>query len=207
MSGDLDDQRREALFRGPLARVDGGAAGRAIRSRLDGVAAKPLATTLFLDGQLALPDLMLHYFDRGSMAHSLEVRVPFLDHELVELCARIPDQHKVRRLTTKAVLREVARGIVPDRIIDKPKVGFFIGAADAWLRTRLESAAGDRLLGSDLRCAEFLDMAVLRQLAGDFAAGRASAPRARLLLSVLMLEVWLSSYLPRAARPRAAVSR
>jgi asparagine synthase (glutamine-hydrolysing) len=207
MSGDLDDERRRTLFRGPLAAVDGGAARRAVSSRLDGVVDDPLPTTLYLDAQLALPDLMLHYFDRASMAHSLEVRVPFLDHELVELCARIPARHKVRRMTTKVVLRHLARGIVPDRIIDKPKVGFFIGAADEWLRTRLMSAAGERLLGSGLETSEFLDSAVVGRLAADFAAGRASAPRARLLLSVLMLEVWLSSYLPRATTAAASPSR
>ena len=75
---------------------------------------------------------MLHYFDRASMAHSLEVRVPFLDHELVEYCATIPSDLKVRRLQTKQILKDVARGVVPDRIIDKPKIGFFSGAVDGW---------------------------------------------------------------------------
>ena len=65
----------------------------------------PLPAALYLDGQLGLVDDMLHYFDRASMAHSLEVRVPFLDHHLVELCATIPAQLKVRRLDTKHVLK------------------------------------------------------------------------------------------------------
>src|SRR5207253_7693861 len=120
MSGDFDTGRRATLARGGLAEVDGNAARRAIEARLDGVRDDPLSTTLYLDGQLALVDLMLHYFDRTSMAHSLEVRVPFLDHELVELAARIPPSLKVRRGTTKALLRHAARGLVPDRIIDKP---------------------------------------------------------------------------------------
>ena len=111
--------RRRTLFRGELAGVDGNAARRAIASRLDGLRGRAVDTTLYLDGQLALPDLMLHYFDRGSMAHSLEVRVPFLDHELVELCARIPASLKVRGKATKIVLRSAARGLVPDEIIDK----------------------------------------------------------------------------------------
>jgi asparagine synthase (glutamine-hydrolysing) len=207
MSGDIDDARRQALFRGPLADVDGDAARRAIRARLNGAADDPLQTTLYLDGQLALVDLMLHYFDRASMAHSLEVRVPFLDHEFVELCARIPAVHKVRRGTTKSLLRHVARGIVPDRIIDKPKIGFFVGAADEWLRTRLQVAMGDRLLGQELRCSAFLDRVALERLVSDFVERRIDAPRARLLLSVLMLEVWLSSYLPRALAPAVSAAR
>lgn len=64
------------------------------------------------------------------MAHSLEVRVPFLDHHVVELCATIPARHKIRRLDTKHVLKDLARGLIPDRIIDKPKVGFFNASVD-----------------------------------------------------------------------------
>ena len=206
MSGDFDTGRRATLARGGLAEVDGNAARRAIEARLDGVRDDPLSTTLYLDGQLALVDLMLHYFDRTSMAHSLEVRVPFLDHELVELCATIPPAHKVRRGTTKALLRHAALGIVPDRIIDKPKIGFFVGASDEWLRTRLSATMGDRLLGQDLRCSELLDPAALGELVSDFVERRAGAPRARLLLAVLMLEVWLASYLPRAVEPAVPVA-
>src|SRR5439155_5566269 len=201
-----DTGRRATLARGGLAEVDGNAARRAIEARLDGVRDDPLSTTLYLDGQLALVDLMLHYFDRTSMAHSLEVRVPFLDHELVELCATIPPAHKVRRGTTKALLRHAALGIVPDRIIDKPKIGFFVGASDEWLRTRLSATMGDRLLGQDLRCGELLDPAALGELVSDFVERRAGAPRARLLLAVLMLEVWLASYLPRAVEPAVPVA-
>lgn len=197
MSGDIDDAGRAALFRGPLAEVKGDAARRAVRNRLNGVTADPLAATLYLDGQLALPDLMLHYFDRASMAHSLEVRVPFIDHELVELAARIPTGHKLRRGTTKAILREVARGIIPDRIIDKPKVGFFVGAADNWLRTQLATTMRERLLAGELRCDDFIERTALDALIADFVERRRRAPRVRLLLSVLMLEVWLESYLAR----------
>jgi asparagine synthase (glutamine-hydrolysing) len=206
MSGDMDDERRRRLYRGALADVDGGAAGRAVSEKLDGTPDDPLATTLYLDGQLALPDLMLHYFDRTSMAHSLEVRVPFLDHELVELCATIPGRHKVRRSGGKIVLREAARGIVPERILDKPKVGFFANAVDAWMRTRLRDEVGARLVHGELHCAEVLDAQELRTLAEDFVEQRSTAPRGRLLLSVLMLEVWLGSYLDRArtAAARAA---
>ena len=98
---------------------------RAIAYRLGDFPDEPLPATLFIDGQLGLVDDMLHYFDRASMAHSLEVRVPFLDHEFVESARTIPADLKVHRLETKHVLRHAARGLVPDRIIDKPKIGFF----------------------------------------------------------------------------------
>ncbi len=113
MSGKLPDDVRRELAQGPLAGSDGRAALRAIELHTRGLAADPLAETLFLDAQLALPDDMLHYFDRASMAHSLEVRVPFLDHHLVEFCATIPSRLKVRGLDGKYVLRRAARGSCP----------------------------------------------------------------------------------------------
>ncbi|HJU48347.1 MAG TPA: asparagine synthase (glutamine-hydrolyzing), partial [Gaiellaceae bacterium] len=115
-SGRLDDDLRRDLVRGPLREVDGKTALRTLRERLGGVPDDPLPAALYLDGQLGLVDDMLHYFDRASMAYSLEVRVPFLDHRVVELCATIPPCHKVRRLDTKHVLKRAVRGIVPDRI-------------------------------------------------------------------------------------------
>jgi asparagine synthase (glutamine-hydrolysing) len=196
MSGKLDPEVRRRLVRGPLAATDGRAAERSVRALLDGIPDDPVATTLFLDGQLALVDDMLHYFDRTSMAHSLEVRVPFLDHELVEYCATIPNRYKVHGLARKIVLKRAARGIVPDRIIDKRKIGFFRPAVAQWFRAQSQGAISEYLSATP-RCAEFLDAGELRALV----RAHTHDPKARhphLLLAILMLEAWLSSYLPRA---------
>lgn len=198
MSGKLDDGLRNRLLRGPLAKVDGNAALRAVQARVDGVRNDPLATTLFIDGQLALVDDMLHYFDRASMAHSLEVRVPFLDHHVVEYCATIPSRLKVRGRTTKYLLKEhVARGLIPDRIIDKRKVGFFAESIDGWFRAQTRGPVADYLLTSNPRCAEFLNPSAVRELVVSH-ADRSDTSNSNLLLAILMLEVWLSSYLSRA---------
>jgi asparagine synthase (glutamine-hydrolysing) len=196
MSGKLDPDVRRRLVQGPLAGTDGRAAERSVRALLNGMPDDPVATTLFLDGQLALVDDMLHYFDRTSMAHSLEVRVPFLDHELVEYCATIPSRYKVRGLARKIVLKRAARGIIPNRIIDKRKIGFFRPAVAEWFRAQSEGAIAEYLSGSP-RCTEFLDPGELRALVH----AQTLDPKARhphLLLAILMLEAWLSSYLPRA---------
>ena len=150
MSGKVPGGLREELVRGPLRAIDGDAALRAIRSRTNDVRSDPLAETLYLDAQMALPDDMLHYFDRASMAHSLEVRVPFLDRHLVEFAATIPSSFKVRRLVGKYVLKHAARGIVPDRIIDKKKVGFFADSVDLWFDRQLRGAMGDWLVADDV---------------------------------------------------------
>ncbi len=155
---------------------------------------------LQLDAKLGLPDDMLHYFDRMSMAHSLEVRVPFLDHELVELCAQIPGSYKVRGRTTKYLLKEAARGLVPDRIIDKPKVGFFNTAVVDWLRVASASGLADYLLDRDAACLAFVDRPAMERLVNRQKDGSAGTKDAHAVLAILMLEVWLSSYLPRATK-------
>jgi asparagine synthase (glutamine-hydrolysing) len=197
MSGKLGTELKARLFRGPLASLDGNAAREAVLARLNGVPDDPLPTTLFIDAQLALVDDMLHYFDRASMAHSLELRVPFLDHELVEYCATIPPSWKATPFATKRLLKEAARGVIPDRIIDKRKIGFFAGSVDRWFEARSETLVKDYLLAPDARCHDFLDPKAIRELVTQHASTRDPAV-GNLLLSILMLEVWLTSYVPRA---------
>jgi asparagine synthase (glutamine-hydrolysing) len=163
-----------------------------------GLTDDPLPATLYLDAQLSLVDDMLHYFDRASMARSLEVRVPFLDHKVVEYCARVPADLKIRRLRTKHLLKEAARGLVPDQIIDKRKIGFFRGATRSWMAAQMDGAIEDYLLAPAPRYAEVLDPAAVRRLVEGHASGR-DRSHVQLLLAVLMLEVWLTSCLPRAA--------
>jgi asparagine synthase (glutamine-hydrolysing) len=202
MSGHLEQEERASIVRGPLGTLDGRAAEHAARARLNGLADEPLAAALYLDGQLGLVDDMLHYFDRASMAHSLEVRVPFLDHHVVELCARIPSDLKVRRLNTKHVLKLAARGLIPDRVIDKPKVGFFNAAVEEWFSARASSAIVDYLLDPGARYTEFLHRPAVERL---IARNRQTPEKGRsyLLLSILMLEVWLATYVPRARGVRS----
>jgi asparagine synthase (glutamine-hydrolysing) len=196
-SGRLGSGLRRDLVRGPLADLDGGTALRTLRERLGRIGGDPLPAALYLDGQLGLVDDMLHYFDRASMAHSLEVRVPFLDHHFVAYCATIPTRYKVRRLDTKHVLKRAARGLIPDRIIDKPKIGFFHAAVDQWFRAQTRGAISDYLLGPSPRYAEMLDRGEVERLVRGHSNGTGTG-NARALLSILMLEVWLSSYLPRS---------
>ena len=210
MSGQLPDGLSTRLLKPQLAAVHGLWAKRALFALADGYDDEPLPMTLHIDAQLALSDDMLHYFDRASMAHSLEVRVPFLDHELVEYCARIPPELKVRRLTTKFVLREAARGIVPDQIVDKRKIGFFRGVSQAWIRSQLSGAFTDYLLAPSPAYSDLLERRAVEELLREAVQNRR---RAQLTLSVLMLEVWLSTFLPRAlsradpARERVTIPR
>jgi len=184
---------RARIVRGPLADLDGGRA--AIDRVASGLAVDGLPGLLYLDGRLGLPDDMLHYFDRASMAHSLEVRVPFLDHVLVEWCARLPVKLKVRGTTTKYLLKRAARGLLPDEIVDKRKIGFFNGAVGGWLQTQLDGGLADYLLDPSPAYAELLDRGEVARLVQRQREGSGDPG---LLLAILMLEVWLSTVLPRA---------
>ena len=199
----LDDALHRRLSHGELAGVGSGFALRAVARHADGLNGDPLGACLYLDGQLTLVDDLVHYFDRASMAHSLEVRVPFLDHDVVEFCATVPGNLKVRRTTTKYILKEASRGLVPDRVIDKRKTGFFNGVSRAWMREQLRGPAADYLLADDMACGEFLDATEIRRMARDHATGKPTDLDA--LYAVLMLEVWLSSVLPRAVAPAEPV--
>jgi hypothetical protein len=103
----------------------------------------------------------------------------------------------------------VARGRVPDRIIDKPKVGFFNAAVDTWFDSQARGAAREVLLDPGARYAELVDRAWVEELLAARQAGRGAGPRSQhALLAVLMLELWLSEFVPRATgvagRPSAA---
>jgi asparagine synthase (glutamine-hydrolysing) len=197
MSGRLDPAVRERLLANNVRGTGDATVVRALSPYADGVRDDPLAASMYLDSRLALVDALLHYFDHASMAHSLEVRVPFLDQRVVELCATIPSDLKVRRLTTKYLLRRAVRGLIPDAVLDKRKIGFFRHAADAWFRSQLDRSIDRYLLGEEPRFTEFLDEKAVRDLIAEHARGE-GARHGELLLAILMLEVWLASYLPRA---------
>jgi asparagine synthase (glutamine-hydrolysing) len=193
-SAHLRGSERERLLTGPLTEVHGTAAAM-IRERLAAIRGDALASALYLDARLGLADDMLHYFDRASMAHSLEVRVPFLDHELVELCATIPSAHKLHRFTrSKHVLKVAAAGLVPDRIIDKRKIGFFNRSVEGWLVAQTDGAVSDYLLDPGARVHEFVEPRVLEPMLREHSHERGTY----VVLSLLMLEIWLRTYLPRA---------
>jgi asparagine synthase (glutamine-hydrolysing) len=184
------------LFGGALAE-HAGAAEAVLHGRLaDAPGAAPLEAALHLDARLGLVDDMLTYFDRASMACSLEVRVPFLDHELVELCARIPTAHKVRRLQGKHVLRLAARDHVPGFVLEKRKRGFFNEAVGTWIGAAGGALVDRLLLAPEPAYAAVVDRSAVERAVREWRAGRAG--NANLLLALVMLELWLSEYLPRA---------
>jgi asparagine synthase (glutamine-hydrolysing) len=203
-SGLVHPELRGELFGGALAE-HAGAAEAVLQDRLAGApAGAPLESALYLDARLGLVDDMLTYFDRASMACSLEVRVPFLDHELVELSARIPAEHKVRRLRGKHVLRVAARKQVPDFVLAKRKRGFFNESIGSWVTAGDDALVNRLLLAPDPAYASVVPRSAVERVVREWRGGRAG--NAKLLLALVMLELWLTEYLPRAQTPVARLA-
>ncbi|HEY3280311.1 MAG TPA: asparagine synthase (glutamine-hydrolyzing) [Gemmatimonadales bacterium] len=136
----------------------------------------PLNRILWLDFVTYLPDDLLVKVDRATMLASVEARAPFLDRELMELVLPAPSRLKVRGFTSKAILKEAARGLVPDSVIGRRKRGLSVPVA-RWLNTGLAPLA-DRLLDTPLLA--------------EHRSGKAN--HARKLWPLLMLALWAENW-------------
>lgn len=140
---------------------------------------------------LNLPQL-LRYEDHNSMAHSIEARVPFLDHELVELVFSLPDDWKIDATTTKRVFREAMAGIVPEEIrCRRDKLGF--KADPAWTDWVWQRGGAELRANGSPYEREWLDEAGVRQLAAGTDGG---AERELMLWRVFNLKAWLRQHWP-----------
>jgi len=138
---------RHLTWLGAMAIQDGVIAELA--ARLDRFPSEdPLNRVMWFDFLTYLPDDLLVKVDRATMLASVEARAPFLDREVMELVLPGPSHLKVRGLTTKVILKEAARGLVPDVAINRRKRGLSVPVA-RWLNTGLAPLA-DRLLDSPL---------------------------------------------------------
>jgi asparagine synthase (glutamine-hydrolysing) len=132
--------------------------------------ADELNRMLYLDLKTLLPGEILYFNDMLSMAHSLEVRAPFLDWRLVELAASIPGSLKIRGRALKYILRRVAAQYVPAEILDRPKEGFVL-PANTWLRAALAPLVDVVLADGRLALHGLYDRSYVRTLLARFAAG------------------------------------
>ncbi len=104
---------------------------------------------IYVDLKFIMPESLVMKVDKMSMAHALEVRVPFLDHEFIEFCATIPGDLKLKGYNTKAIFRQAMQGILPDRIRGRGKQGYSIPIKN-WLRHDLNDYMTDVLTSSPL---------------------------------------------------------
>src|SRR5262245_32458712 len=132
-----------------------------------------LHATMLADLHSYLPGDLLTLADRVSMRHSLEVRVPFLDHSLVELMASVPDHFKVAGLTKKVLMLEAFQGLLQPSILKRRKVGFSVPLA-LWLRTDLRPTMQEILCEAEVLRVSFLRYAEVARITAEHLAGRAN---------------------------------
>jgi asparagine synthase (glutamine-hydrolysing) len=142
---------------------------------------------LYTDWKTFLPELNLAYCDKLSMAASVETRVPFLDNEVVDYMCAVPPELKLRGVTSKYVLREAVRDIVPEDIIRRRKAGF--GAPiRTWLRGDLRGMVDDLLNPENIRDRGLFDPVAVSRLVADDREGRED--NTYRIWALLTLEVW-----------------
>jgi asparagine synthase (glutamine-hydrolysing) len=180
----------ELVGRLGVAEGSGAASLRACSERAAAAGLPELDRILYANFKTYLPDDLAVKTDRMSMAHSLEVRSPFLDTALVEYLARLPARHKVGLRQLKPVLRQAFGPLLPDEIWERRKHGFGVPMG-AWFRGELGTLFADEVLARDARSAEVLRQPVLRELWESHRGGKVDhGPQ---LWTVLTLERWLRS--------------
>lgn len=162
----------------------------------------PMDRAMGLDLQTYLSDDLLRMGDRMSMAHSLELRVPFCDHLLLACALRISPSLRLSGWQLKGFMRSALRGLVPDAILDGPKQGFMIPLA-RWLREDLREMAQDLLSDDAIRRRGYVTPAYVRWLMDEHQSGRRNC--ADQLYALMVLELWHERAAQLVSEPAVAV--
>lgn len=158
-----------------------------MRSWWDASAAPDVVDRMLdVDVRSYLPGDLLMKVDIATMRHSLEARAPLLDQRVMEFGASLPSSWKVHGRSTKVLLKEAARGWLPDAVLDRPKMGFGVPVA-RWLREDLREPARDLLTDRTAVERGLFDPANVRRLLDEHDAGVDHGPR---IWALLMLEQW-----------------
>jgi asparagine synthase (glutamine-hydrolysing) len=168
----------------------------------------PFSRLQFIETKTRMVDLIVHGLDRASMAHSVEARVPFLDHELVELCVRIPPSLKMKGLREKYILRQSMAKVLPREILQRKKRGL-AAPSSAWLAGRLPPFAEAMLSEESVREKGYFNASRVVALLQQHRSG--AADRGRLLMGILGVQLWDDMFVRQrvpaeaTARPPAAL--
>lgn len=146
----------------------------------------------FLELRSTLPDELLMYTDKLSMAHGLELRVPYLDKEIVEFVEDLPASFKIRNGSSKWLHRQVCRSFLPPSIINRPKRGFAVNVVDHWFRDAMNTRIVENLTDRGSKMYQYLRPEAVRSLFEQHASGREN--HHKVLFSLVVFEEWLRTY-------------
>jgi len=151
-----------------------------------------LNRVMYVDLKTWLSDVFMEKVDKATMAFSLEGRLPFLDHRMVELAFQIPGQYKIRGTSTKRILKRAVKGLLPPEVLRKPKHGFAV-PTDQWFRGALKDFLFETLMDNRTRNRGLFDHNYVERLYNLHKEGREVHDTALWLL--LNLELWMRQYL------------
>lgn len=151
----------------------------------------PMNQLLYTDFKTYLEGDILYKVDRASMAHSLEVRVPLLNYKLVEFVNTLPFELKLKRFTSKFILKKTVANILPDSIINRPKKGFNMPVAK-WLKNEFRELLLDTLSSTTLGQHDFFDGTYVTQLINDHMEGHKDNRKE--LWTLLMFQLWYNKH-------------
>jgi asparagine synthase (glutamine-hydrolysing) len=187
---------RASLLSRELEPAEGPTPEEMLAGRLAAVAHLPAQSRqMRLDFSTYLPEDVLVKVDRMSMAHSIESRVPLLDHPLVEFALSLPLSFKIRHDERKYLLRQVARRVLPAAVLAKRKQGFGMPIGP-WFRGRLREAFGDVLHSARTAQRGYFDPREVQRVLGEHLSGKRDHEMR--LWQLLMFELWSRAYLDAA---------
>ena len=181
----------EELFQDGMLAPDSGDAILGCWAELAGLMAETdeLGGLQFLEVRSTLPDELLMYADKLSMAHGLELRVPFIDKEIVEYVERLPANLKVRNGSRKWLHRQVCRTYLPESLLKRKKRGFAVNVVDDWFRDAIDNKMTETLLDPKSKIYEYLRASSVRELFDHHLSGRQD--NHKILFSLALFEEWL----------------
>jgi asparagine synthase (glutamine-hydrolysing) len=150
-----------------------------------------LRKILYFDQTSWLHDNLLERGDRMTMAASLEARMPFMDHQLADYVSSLPDAYRLRGNVSKWMLREGMKKLLPEKIINRPKVGFRVPMSD-WFRGPMREYLCDHLIGPDSCTLDFYNRPALQRYIDEHVKGKQN--HEKLLWTLLNLEIWQREY-------------
>jgi asparagine synthase (glutamine-hydrolysing) len=151
-----------------------------------------LNRALYCDIKTYLPEDILAVTDRMSMHHSLEVRVPFLDHKFMEFCATIPAEMKMKWFRKKSLLKKAVAGLLPREVLSHRKQGF-VGPMAQWLKNDLRAYTQETLSESNLKKHGLLNYETIKNILGEHFAGKEIHDT--LIWSLLVFQKWFDLYM------------
>lgn len=152
----------------------------------------PLSQMLYMDTRSNLPDDLLMVSDKTSMANSIEARVPFLDHRLIEFVETLPPEMKLRHLNGKYLHKKAAEKWLPAELVHRKKKGF-ANPVDKWLKTQMRAYVGDCLLSSHSAVRTYFQADYVKQIVEDHETGKQNYLRHIYLL--ISFEMWHQAFL------------